>query len=64
MERAGKPIAILAVVSQNLPFMHGDAVVPPESFTGVIDDERYYSRLFGAPKMAVTDADFMPSRRG
>lgn len=59
MERAGKAIAAIAVVNQNLPFMYGDAVVEPGFFTGVVDDPCYYSRLFGAPKMAVTDTDFM-----
>jgi acyl-CoA hydrolase len=54
----GKPIAIVAQVNQNLPFMYGDAVVEPDSFSDVIDERGYDFRLFGAPKMAITTTDF------
>lgn len=57
-KKDGKPYAIVAQVNQNLPFMYGDAVVDPESFTYVIDNRKYDSRLFGAPKMSITTTDF------
>jgi acyl-CoA hydrolase len=56
--KQGKKIAIVAQINQNLPFMYGDAVVDPGMFTAVIDDPKYNHRLFGAPKMAITTADF------
>ena len=58
-EQAGRRIAVIGQVNQNLPFMYGDAVVEPGMFTGIIDNPDYYYRLFGAPKMAVTTTDFM-----
>jgi len=57
-ERDGRPMAIVAQLNQNLPFMYGDAVVDPGLFTAVIDNPAYNYRLFGAPKMAVTTTDF------
>lgn len=56
--RDGRPVAVVAQVNQNLPFMYGDAVVEPGFFDLVIDDRRYDYRLFGAPKMAITTTDF------
>ncbi len=58
-EKNGKKIAIIAQVNQNLPFMYGDAVVPPDDFDMVIDTPDYYTRLFGAPKMSITTPDYM-----
>jgi hypothetical protein len=37
LEKAGKKIAIIAQINQNLPFMYGDAVVEPELFTDILD---------------------------
>lgn len=58
-EAAGRHIAIVAEINENLPFMYGDAIVKPDFFTAVVDNKSYHSRLFGAPKMSVADADFM-----
>ena len=58
-EKAGRKVAIIGLVNQNLPFMYGDAVVKPELFTGIIDNPEYHHRLFGVPKMAVMTPDFM-----
>ena len=58
-ESAGAKIAIIAQVNQNLPFMFGDAVVEPETFTGVIENPQYDYRLFGTPKMSITTQDYM-----
>ncbi len=58
-EQEGKKIATIAVVNQNLPFMYGDAVVAPDYFHMVVDNEHYTSRLFSAPKMSITTPDYM-----
>ena len=58
-EKNGRTFVTLAQVNSNLPFMYGDAVVDPESFDGVLESPACDFRLFGAPKMAVTPADFM-----
>ena len=58
-EKNGKKIAIIAQVNQNLPFMYGDAVVPPDDYDMIIDTPDYYTRLFGAPKMSITTPDYM-----
>ncbi len=58
-QETGRPVAVLAQVNQNLPFMYGDAVVEPDFFHGIIDNRDLDFPLFGAPKMAVTTTDFM-----
>jgi hypothetical protein len=58
LEKAGKKIAIIAQINQNLPFMYGDAVVEPELFTHILDHPDYHFRLFSAPKMAVTSTEY------
>jgi len=58
LAKAGKKIAIVAQINQNLPFMYGDAVVEPEIFTDILDHPDYNFRLFSAPKMAVTSTDY------
>ncbi len=55
----GRKIATIAEVNQNLPFMYGDAVVDGGFFDAILDDPKYYFDLFGAPKMAVTNTDYM-----
>lgn len=58
MEKAGRKIAIIAQINQNLPFMYGDAVVEPDLYTDVLDHPDYSYRLFSAPKMSVTATDY------
>ncbi len=58
-EKEGRKIATVAQVNQNLPFMYGDAMVAPDYFHMIIDDPKYTSRLFSAPKMSITTADYM-----
>jgi len=58
MEKAGRKIAIVAQINQNLPFMYGDAVVEPNLYTDVLDHPDYSYRLFSAPKMSVTSTDY------
>ncbi len=59
LENQGRKIALVATINQNLPFMYGDAVVPPDVFDMVVDAPQYTSRLFGAPKMSITTPDYM-----
>ncbi|MCU0598873.1 MAG: hypothetical protein MUE70_06380 [Desulfobacterales bacterium] len=59
LEKQGKKIAIIAQVNQNLPFMYGDAIVTGDTFDAIIDSPKYYTRLFGAPKMSITTSDYM-----
>lgn len=60
-EHAKKGIKNLAigVVNPNLPFMHGDAVIPAERWDILIDDTDCYEPLFGTPRQPVAPADFM-----
>lgn len=55
----GAQLVTIAQVNQNLPFMFGDAVVQPDFFDYVLDDHTKYHRIFGPPKMSVSEADFM-----
>jgi acyl-CoA hydrolase len=57
-KRGIKNLAI-GVVNPNLPFMHGDAVIPAEKWDILIDDPSCYEPLFGTPRQPVAPADFM-----
>ena len=58
-ESENRKVAIVGEVNNNLPFMYGDALVPETYFTHVTDTEKDYFKLFGPPKMSVSDADFL-----
>jgi acyl-CoA hydrolase len=55
----GSPIAFAAQVNQNLPFMFGDALVNRNTFDFVLVNAELEYKIFGPPKMAVTDRDFL-----
>ena len=55
----GSPIAFAAQINQNLPFMYGDALVNLGTFDFVLENPDFEYRLFGPPKMAVSDRDFL-----
>jgi acyl-CoA hydrolase len=59
LKRKGYPHVTIAQVNQNMPFMYGDSMVEEEFFDYVHDDESKYYRLFGPPKMSVSEKDFM-----
>ena len=53
------PFALAAQINQNLPFMFGDALVNRDSFDFVLENADLEYRIFGPPKMAVSDRDFL-----
>lgn len=59
MRKQDFPVMAVCQVNQNLPFMFGDANVSGDFFDLVIDEPSRYYKVFGPPKMKVTDADFM-----
>ncbi|MEZ5004075.1 MAG: acetyl-CoA hydrolase/transferase C-terminal domain-containing protein [Chitinophagales bacterium] len=59
LKDCGYPVAMIAQVNQNLPFMYGEAVVQENFFEFVLDDPGKYFKIFGPPKMSVSDADYM-----
>jgi acyl-CoA hydrolase len=56
--RAGTPLALVAEVNRNLPYMTGDAEVEPAVFDHVIESEATHCRLFSSPKRPVSTADY------
>ncbi len=58
-EKSGSAIAIVAQLNDQLPFMHGDAIVPADTFDVIVDDPHGSYTLFGPPKLSVADADHM-----
>jgi acyl-CoA hydrolase len=56
---AGTPFALAAQVNQNLPFMFGDALVNRDTFDFVLENPDLEYRIFGPPKMSVSDRDFL-----
>ena len=55
----GTAFAFAAQVNQNLPFMFGDALVNRDTFDFVLANADLEYRIFGPPKMAVSDRDFL-----
>jgi acyl-CoA hydrolase len=56
---SGRPCAVVAQINAELPFMYGEAVVSEETFDFVVDDPSEYCRLFGTPKTAISDEEYM-----
>jgi len=54
----GAKIELLAQVNHNLPFMYGDASVPPEYFDAVVESPKYEFPLFGPPNRAVDTVEY------
>jgi hypothetical protein len=48
MRASQQKIAVVAEVNNNLPFMHGDAVIQAETFTDIVDTN-HYKTLFAIP---------------
>ncbi len=57
--RAGREIVMVGEVNRNLPFMLGDAQVPPETFDLVLEHPRYEFDLFAPPNLALSTADHL-----
>jgi acyl-CoA hydrolase len=51
---AGRPVALVAVVNRQLPFMPGDSEVPVEAFDFIVDHPRYESALFAPPSAPIS----------
>ncbi|MET0384857.1 MAG: acetyl-CoA hydrolase, partial [Polyangiales bacterium] len=58
-ESAGAKVAVAAQLNDQLPFMHGQALIEPERFDFVVDDPRGHHTLFGPPKQPVGDPETM-----
>lgn len=57
--QGGEPFLVVGQVNNNLPFMYNDAMVDESTFEGLIDNPEYDFKLFGPPRMNVSDADYM-----
>lgn len=57
--KAGKPLAIFAVIHPDLPFIGGDAIVPESFFHGLIDDPKVKHELFALPRTPIDATDHM-----
>jgi acyl-CoA hydrolase len=55
----GTAFVLAAQVNQNLPFMFGDALVNRDTFDFVLVNSDLEYRIFGPPKMAVSDRDYL-----
>lgn len=56
---AGAEVGILGQVNSNMPYMYGTGELTAEDFTGILDDEKYYHKLFVAPKEPLGNTDYM-----
>ncbi len=53
------PHAFVGQVNRNLPYMYGDAEIDKDDFDFLIDTPEGHFKIFGAPKMSISDADHM-----
>jgi len=58
MRQSGRKMAVVAEVNLNLPFMFGDAVLPAETFTDILDTGQY-RQLFALPHDELALSDHM-----
>ena len=52
-------ILFIGQVNNNLPFMHGDADLPVSSFDYILQNTALDFKLFGPPKLSISDTDYM-----
>ncbi|HCY87546.1 MAG TPA: hypothetical protein DHV36_20600 [Desulfobacteraceae bacterium] len=57
-QRQGKRALNIGQINANLPFMYGDAVVPPDTFDAILEGPEYHFGLFGAPRESVNTTDY------
>lgn len=57
LRASARPGVLVGQVHRELPFMLGDAAVPPRFFDVVLDDPSYDFPLFGVPEQPVSDRD-------
>lgn len=55
--KAGRPLAVFAVVHPSLPFTGGDAIVDESFFAGIIDDPSISPELFALPRTPINGTD-------
>jgi acyl-CoA hydrolase len=56
-QRQGKRALNIGQINTNLPFMYGDAVVPPDTFDAILEGPEFHFGLFGAPRESVNTTD-------
>jgi acyl-CoA hydrolase len=54
---AGRDVVLIGAVNRRMPFMLGDAVLPPERFDFLLDHPRYEHDLYCPPSLPLGDAD-------
>lgn len=59
LRAAGYPVAVVAQVNRNMPFMYGDAEVGADCFDLIVDQPALEHTLFAVPNMAIDPAEQM-----
>ncbi len=59
MRDAGKKVAVIGQVNDELPFMYNDAIVPAETYDLILDDPKYNHTLLGPPSPEVDTTDYI-----
>lgn len=58
-QEKGSPYVFVGQVNKNLPFMYGDAELGEEDFDFIVDTPEGHFKIFGTPKMSISDEDHM-----
>jgi acyl-CoA hydrolase len=59
LREQGKQVAVIGQVNDELPFMYNDAIVPPETYDFILEDQKYNHTLLGPPSPPVETTDYM-----
>jgi acyl-CoA hydrolase len=59
MKKRGIPYVFVGQVNKNLPFMYGEAEINKTEFDFLVDTPEGHFKIFGTPKMSISDADHM-----
>ncbi len=54
---AGTPVVAIGAVNRRMPFMLGDAVLPPDRFDLLLDHARYEHDPYSPPNLAIHDVE-------
>ncbi len=57
--KRGEEIVFVGQVNNQLPYMYGDADVAIDAFDLVLEHPHLEHKIFGPPKMAISEADYM-----
>ena len=54
----GQKVAIIGHVNNEMPFMFGDGEIDEDSFTGIVDDKKYFHKMFSSTRETLGTTEY------